>query len=440
MSLHEQIAVRLNVHPDEAKAALSSLVQYIRLKATVGEPVTIQGLGTFTMGEDRLLFSTDPSLSELVNHRYSGFEDRAVTPRMEIELPPLDKVEPVLAKPSPALEPMSPSGLATAPVTDETDVDFPEEDWEEEAVWEQPTTDDAAHPLGPLSDPPLETADFLVLDEPVDQPPDDSPFLKVGIGELEAGDEAEIPSEAFGILQSSAPPPMVTSPTELDDTQAPADNPPPPSSLPEPAPDRHASSPASRTSSDKQGTKGGMIRWGGFIALALILGGTAGYFILRPGTKTDPPEVITARPPVSVPSSQADSQMTASPLPVSIDSVDASSPAAVLSTEAPPVTPIETPAAPPATGLHGGIDRAAGGYALIVGSAISRTQADAVLQDFADRQMPSDVLTSTDAEGVTRYRIGLGQFPTLDAADAMRQEMADQLPEGTWILRITSDM
>ncbi|HMB91605.1 MAG TPA: SPOR domain-containing protein [Rhodothermales bacterium] len=101
----------------------------------------------------------------------------------------------------------------------------------------------------------------------------------------------------------------------------------------------------------------------------------------------------------------------------------------------------ETPAEPPPAST-GPIDRAQGGYTLVVGSRGSREAADAgaerIRQTLNDDSIPVDVLQGT-VNGTTRYRIGVGQVETTDAALALKQRLGNRIPADAWVTRILPD-
>lgn len=102
----------------------------------------------------------------------------------------------------------------------------------------------------------------------------------------------------------------------------------------------------------------------------------------------------------------------------------------------PAATPVrEEPAPPPVTG----IDRAAGGWTIVVASVTSRSDAEAIARRYRDLVEPVDVLTA-ETNGITRYRVGVGQYLTQEAAQAAIEQLGDRLPSGSWPLRIRPGM
>jgi len=81
----------------------------------------------------------------------------------------------------------------------------------------------------------------------------------------------------------------------------------------------------------------------------------------------------------------------------------------------------------------------------VVGSlteqAVAETQAERFRQRFSGESLPVDVLVST-SDGVTRYRVVVGQVETVEEAVALKNRLLANLPDGTWatnIALITSD-
>jgi len=72
------------------------------------------------------------------------------------------------------------------------------------------------------------------------------------------------------------------------------------------------------------------------------------------------------------------------------------------------------------------------GYMLVVGSSLNRQYAESSLRQYSSIGLPMGVLEYQN-DGLTRYRMGLGVFPTIASADSARQVLNPQLPEGTWV-------
>ncbi|NNE46772.1 MAG: hypothetical protein HKN37_08935 [Rhodothermales bacterium] len=91
----------------------------------------------------------------------------------------------------------------------------------------------------------------------------------------------------------------------------------------------------------------------------------------------------------------------------------------------------------------GTVDRRAGGYTIVASSQASRREAIAFAESLAsnlqDESLPIDVFRGT-AEGRARYRVGVGQFATIESAALEMERLSSQLPAGVWILRIRRNM
>ena len=85
------------------------------------------------------------------------------------------------------------------------------------------------------------------------------------------------------------------------------------------------------------------------------------------------------------------------------------------------------------------LDPAAGGWTIIVASrtqqAPARTLASDFRQRFGDQQTPVGVL-SGNVENTTRYRVGVGQFDSREAAQQFLDQHGSKLPDGAWPLRL----
>ena len=85
------------------------------------------------------------------------------------------------------------------------------------------------------------------------------------------------------------------------------------------------------------------------------------------------------------------------------------------------------------------IDPAAGGWTIVVASRTNQSSAQTVVNDFrqrfSDQQVPIDVVAG-NVENTTRYRVGVGQFESRDAAQQFLDEYSSELPDGAWSLRL----
>src|SRR5690625_2779637 len=165
-------------------------------------------------------------------------------------------------------------------------------------------------------------------------------------------------------------------------------------------------------------------------AIIVVMAGAAGLFVIQQDTSPDEVTFTFDNPPAS---QQPGPTQADAPPPTVEDAADAGldEPVDEPAAEEPAATPT-----PPESPLRGeGIDRSVSRYTLVVGSLQSAAVADEVAEEWRNRGFRTDIFSET-ANGVTRYRVGIGQFETINAADAARSgEIASQLPEGTWVYR-----
>ena len=80
-----------------------------------------------------------------------------------------------------------------------------------------------------------------------------------------------------------------------------------------------------------------------------------------------------------------------------------------------------------------------GGYSLIVSSTPSRSSAENVLQQYvdqlSDRNIPMGVVEA-QVNGASSYRVGVGQYETLNEAQQALSDLSDELPDDAWIVEL----
>jgi len=100
-------------------------------------------------------------------------------------------------------------------------------------------------------------------------------------------------------------------------------------------------------------------------------------------------------------------------------------------------TPPETQTPPSAASQS--IDRARGGWTIVVASRTQPGEAKAVLntyrQRFRGEGLPTDILTG-ESSGQLRYRIAVGQYDSRQAAMTARQQLSGRVPDDAWPLEI----
>ena len=82
------------------------------------------------------------------------------------------------------------------------------------------------------------------------------------------------------------------------------------------------------------------------------------------------------------------------------------------------------------------IDRARGGYTIVVASETNEQRAQGWAEGWRKQGFRTTVLPYAQ-DGVTLYRVGVGQFALLEEAARVRDAlMGNELPRGAWVLRI----
>jgi len=88
------------------------------------------------------------------------------------------------------------------------------------------------------------------------------------------------------------------------------------------------------------------------------------------------------------------------------------------------------------------IDRATGGWTIVVASRTSPTEAkrtlEAYQQQFQGEGLPVDILTGTSGNQ-TRYRISIGQYDSRAAALNALQQLQGRVPDDAWPLQVRPD-
>lgn len=162
--------------------------------------------------------------------------------------------------------------------------------------------------------------------------------------------------------------------------------------------------------------------WIGVGVVVLVAAAAVAYFIITPTLPTEDPR-LTEQAETQVP---ADTAATAA---ADASAVDTTASAALAEPAAPDVesTPLRSAE---------GIDASAGGFTIIVYSETSRGGAADVAERYRDDGFRTSVLEYQE-NGTTRYRVGVGQFSTLDEAAEARDRLAGgEVPEDAWVRRV----
>ena len=175
-----------------------------------------------------------------------------------------------------------------------------------------------------------------------------------------------------------------------------------------------------------------------WLLAALLFVGIAGGAYYYSTLREQPIAVNDPTPPTSDPEASTAEEANAGTADETLADSTADATTATDTLAAPPIE--EPPPEPPAE--TGPIDRAQGGYTLVVGSRGSQATAEAdaerVRQSLNDAAIPVDVLQGT-ANGSTRYRIGVGQEPSIDEATALKQRLGNRITADAWVTRILPD-
>lgn len=170
------------------------------------------------------------------------------------------------------------------------------------------------------------------------------------------------------------------------------------------------------------------------LALVLIVVLVGGYFAVQSLQEDTAP----AEPPTVVqneaPSEQAPAGETTAPA-----AEPEEEPAPAQTDESPPQDEaVEAPPEESAPPPDREIDRAAGGWTIIVASTTSEAEAQRELEQYRgalDGSVPVSVIETT-SNGTTRYRVGVGQFDARSGALNLQEELGDQIPSDAWTLRL----
>lgn len=401
-ALVEQIAYRLGIDEDSAQRALNALVQQLSEIADTNQEVSIAGLGTFRSVDGVMQFEPTPEMIDAVNHRYAG----------------LDKIDVAKTNVGPFFRTHDPVRESSAI---EQDSERPASlDLQSEAEVDDPPTDDVVEiePVGEAyagdSGTDQEVATIHELEDPLSELAD-TPLVP------ESPDADDVSPASAGTIGMESD--MVENersgediPTDLpDDTSEASDA---------VATDVQAAETDSKVLSSsrkpsRQRNSRAMARM--FIPLVAILALVAVlmWVVSRP--------VSTGGDGAQSESGQATGQT---------DPAGAGAGGA----NTPEQTPSESVTDPVPEWTAGQIARDTGAYTIVVSSEESRAEAEVIARSIALRlNRKTDVFVHT-ANSQTRYRVGVGQYETSDEAVSSLNELSDELPEGSWVLRILPSM
>ena len=207
-------------------------------------------------------------------------------------------------------------------------------------------------------------------------------------------------------------------PEEEATPQAPA------SAAPDPTPDDSSSeeSPEQKRSERKRSLP---LVIAGFLLAGLLMGGIGWYVLGERGTVPEPQAVLTSADAPADGSPEGTADAGEEP---DIGDSETDDPAIDSENEEP---------APTAT------DQTADQWTIVVSSRMSPEAAEEELTIYRER-FTEDIepveIVSSPANGETRHRVTMGRFESSEAADEVRDDLGDDLPDGAWILQLESDL
>ncbi len=500
-SVVARVADRLEIQPEQTDRVLRTLAQLIKKQSAREGRVRVPGLGVFEQSAEALVFEPDAALAEAVNVRYASLETvpLALSPEAELEAPEAETEEAPMKAPGAAVEESAaPPEDVVEDVAEET---APDEAVEEPAEAEEEAASFFEEEPAAKEELAEDEEDSFFEDEPVaeeepavaeaESEEEDSFFEDKPVAEEELVEDeqeeaatADLAEEALPLYNAPAEPadfddPDVSEAAAYEQLEEEAgetaeathpDMAPPGSTwskedlealLQESAEEETAEEEAAVAETDalieeaeeeikeeveeaeavlaggdedrppqpaqEEPRRRSMLPWI-FVAAAVIVIGAGvlwqlGFF--GPSAPDPTPPVATDTPPVVTPPPTEETPAPAEETPAP--------------TEETPAPTEETPAAtPPASGR---IDRSVGGYTLIAASlpqSAAEAEAERYRQLFSSQSIPADVLRG-ESGGRVRYRVAIGQVPTIEEAKALLSRLASDLPDGTWVTRITPD-
>ena len=384
MTLVEQIAEHLGIDEAGARKALDTFAGQISHLVDKGGTLEIPGLGTFSELNGVIHFDPTAELADAVNHRFAGLETLRVTHANREVIVSTDTDWAGEAESSDA----PPPEAELSGVEELDGAALLEPDEVEDSIHD--ATDPSTTHFGNEPDEPVDE----FVDPAVEQEEDDLKWSGAFSASEDDAVDVELPGHEAGIENE---------PEALE-------------RMVEPLP----------TSSKDQDSSPSIARL--FVPLVAVLGVIA--VLLWFLNRSDAPAIATTTtPPQASETGQSTETLTTGSEP--------SEPVAGSTTVSPPPPPSEesVPLWTP-----GRIDRNSGGYTIVVSSEPSRAEAEAIARSIETRlSTTTDVFTSS-VDGSTRYRVGVGSFASARDASQVLSTRSDELPEGSWVLRIQPSM
>lgn len=449
------VADRLNLNAEQTERVLRTLAALIKKQSARDGRVRVPGLGVFTQVEEQLDFQPDLSLSQAVNYKFAGLESVSLQTSEEAELaevsePEDTKTELVEESPEESAESAASSqvliGMEEPPAipffSPPSEEEVPEEEHPIATHEEdQPSEDSLVEETGSVeeesegvhSEPDfVDTASEEVVEEVTEGEQEE-----ILVAPILQDSEAEESTEADVVIEASVMEGVTTD--EALSIQSGLKNrseqkPERPKDLPPAPPLRR------RVRRQKRQQKPKMLPW---VLIILFVGIVAAgsyyyFFVFDPGTSSDDNNVRHSTSEVTPPPSTEEQGVASEDSTAVVDSS--------LATAAPPPEAQqqeEQPEPEQEAPTSDVFDIARGGYALIVGSRTSlagaETLADRYRQRINDATIPVGLLSGVDGNGVTRYRVAVGQVSTIPEANQLKTQLGDVIPADAWIRSVQAD-
>ncbi|PSQ98786.1 MAG: hypothetical protein BRD48_06005 [Bacteroidetes bacterium QS_9_68_14] len=449
-SVIEQLARRLDTSPARARQQLQTLLAALRSRIERNGEASLPGLGTFSRAEGAWAFEPDEALARSVNRSFEGLD--------AISVPAPDAGGAAAASSTP--EEAAPHEETASAQEESSGEDAPAE---EEALFAGLSLDDSSSrgpspressdipgDVAPSAEPSPEAASFPPAEKQrEDRAKSDWAFPGPSAGAsggAAAWNYAALPAGASLVRRRTvAPSPgdVRAGRLETEDAAAPRTEDAPghraegrpheerPPKAPEPPTDRTRLPESERraTSSDGGSGTGG---WLAALAVLLVVG-LGGWFVLgQQGVVPGPVAVLQ----------QGGGSGNAPPGASPGASGNRSGAAAAADSAAADTAGSPSPADSATEVRAGRLDRAEGGWTVVVASETSRDTARRAAQQFAqqfqDQDYPIDILEAT-VDGTPRYRVVVGQFSSREAAAQPLQQDGGPFPQGAWALQVEPD-
>lgn len=484
-SLPSLLASELDTSVEQARKLLTAMIREVRKRAR-REGVRLPEFGTFREQNGRLTFEPSPSLARAVNHRFEGLDSEDLASAQSNES------EPSKENDGPSTITLGYQNSDWSPLDssepDGSDSDDDEADTEEFQI---PSADEGAdteefQAPSAASPDPSGAPDRSSGDPPPSESPDPDrsepkksktedlyPIVDESSSASDSEAEAQSEHERVVDAERSALSGIWNSDSENEDAKdeldqfafgsepAPRDEVSSPSVAPEeasdpspddpPVSDPSASTapppsdaePSSSPSSDRSSFPRVLV----VLLVLLLFGGAAWYILGQQGTVQTPRATFSQLqfqvqdvPLVGTTSEEASSEETE---PNASDTEAQSAEEASETASSPSssdASSAEDPASPDDRDASAQeLTPADGGWSIVVGSRTDRAAAESLEEQyrevFLDRGFPVGTLEGQVGNS-TRYRVGIGQFQSQDAALAFLEEFEEDLPDGAWVLEL----